>query len=571
VKVPFARAAGSEREEHVRRAFLLAALACLLALKLIAVDTGDLTELLLYVSFDSLVLIWLWLLSELVASVGRPWLASAFYFPALYSAVGLVFAHASFYPSAVERRLTLLDVTVPGIVEYFSAALSFPWLCAFFGLYVGLHVLGYLIYRFLPRPSTLSLALATLPLLLTNSLGLLYAPRTPSVMFDTAADLYGVASLPRLHARASPRARKWIAHLHNGGVKQARVSTPFKKVIVLVLETMTQRALNVESEPLSPETFLRSAAAHTHRYTRYFPNNQDSRTGMLDMLMSRLIPHEAYLKSAVAVYGPLQHELGLVEQMKTLGFQTAFAVSQTELELVVGDLAWNDKLHLSLPEIADAKKQGLLCIQPDDWENGCEDLALLPKIMSFVERHERAFVYQELIWGHDILYNDRSGRSNASYYSSYIDQLLKELQARNLQDETLLVVTSDHGFRDQGLQDELWVYQIPLWFYAPRFQERTHDELLSHLDFRDLLVAELDPNTVVQPAYHPLVMIVGPTRSNMIAAIGQQGSFLLFKERFGRELLLAQHGPGELSGDELVYAFHSYRSLFPEQLRKGKE
>jgi hypothetical protein len=412
--------------------------------------------------------------------------------------------------------------------------------------------------------------LATLPLLLTNGLGVVYAPRTPSVMFDTAADLYGMATLPRLQARASPRAQQWITHFNRGGVKQAPVNTPFDKVIVLVMEGLTQHALTAETKPLSPATFFRSGAGHAHRYTRYFPNNQDSRTGMLDMLMSRLIPHEAYLKSAVAVYGALQHEPGLVEQMKVLGYQTAFAVSQTELELVVGDLAWNEKLHLSQAEIADAKKKGLLCIQPDDWENGCEDLALLPEVMNFVERHERAFVYQEFIYGHDILYNEASGRSNGAYYSNYIDQLLEELKARNLQDRTLLVVTSDHGFRDQSLQDEAWVYQIPLWFYAPRFEARTHDELLSHLDFRDLLLAELDPNTVVQPAHHPLVMIVGPTRSNMIATMGERGSFLLFKERFGRELLLAQRG-GELSGDELVYAFHSYRARFPQQLEKRKE
>jgi hypothetical protein len=390
-------------------------------------------------------------------------------------------------------------------------------------------------------------------------------------MFDTVADLYGIATLPRLHARESPRAAQWLAHFNRSGFKQAPVSTPFKKVIVLVMEAMTQQDLNVEAKALPPTTFFRSAADHTHRYMRYFPNNQDSRTGMLDMLMSRLIPHEAYLESAVAVYGALQNEPGLVEQMKTSGYRTAFAVSQTELELVVGDLAWNERLHLSLPEIADAKKKGLLCIQPDAWENGCEDLALLPKVMSFIEGHERAFVYQELIWGHDIQYNEMSGRSNGDYYSSYIDQLLTELRARNLQDETLLVVTSDHGFRDQGLQDELWVYQIPLWFYAPRFEERTHQHLLSHSDFGELLLAELDPNTAVQPARHPLVMIVGPTRSNMVASIGEQGSFLLFKQRFGREFLLAQRGQEEFSGDELVYAFRGYRALFSKQLQKRKE
>ena len=37
---------------------------------------------------------------------------------------------------------------------------------------------------------------------------------------------------------------------------------------------------------------------------------------------------------------------------------------------------------------------------------------------------------------------------------------------------SLLVVTSDHGYRGQTAQNRLKEYRIPLWFYASRFSAR---------------------------------------------------------------------------------------------------
>jgi len=57
-------------------------------------------------------------------------------------------------------------------VSIFSAAVSFPWLCGLFAFCIGFHALAYVIHRFVPKPSTRWVALATLPLLLTNCLGI---------------------------------------------------------------------------------------------------------------------------------------------------------------------------------------------------------------------------------------------------------------------------------------------------------------------------------------------------------------------------------------------------------------
>jgi hypothetical protein len=343
----------------------------------------------------------------------------------------------------------------------------------------------------------------------------------------------------------------------------------FKKVIVLVMETMPSDRLKRESGALPSASFFRSELAHAHQYTRYFPNNQDSRTGMLDMLTSRVIPYEAYGDADVAAYERIASKDSLIDRMRLLGFRAAFAVSQVELEEVVRDLKWDELLHLSPDEIPALSKKHL-CFEPDVWEHSCEDLALLPRLVDFVANNERAFVYQEFIWGHAYEYNAASGKTNAAYYSSYVDALIAQLSARGLLDDTLIAITSDHGFRDKSKQSELAVYQIPLWFYAKRFSARREGRLFSHLDFKDLLFDELSESAAFATP-NERVLIVGPTGTGMLTAVSEDGGFVLMRQR-GSLWLLAAHRLGgtarELSPEQLRYLFEHYRADFDRALRR---
>jgi hypothetical protein len=254
----------------------------------------------------------------------------------------------------------------------------------------------------------------------------------------------------------------------------------------------------------------------------------------------------------------------LVDRFRARSYRTAFAVSQVALEEVVSELPWDTFLHWTEPEIARARER-FVCLAPDEYENGCEDRALLPKVLDFLAANERAFVYQEFIWGHSPEYNERTGKTNTAYYSAYVDELLSGLAARGLSDDTLIVLTSDHGFRDKSKQAERWVYHIPLWFYARRFQGSESSALLSHTDFGALLATEasLLPNTVDRP----LVMVVGPTGNGMLAGITHEDELLLMRRRGPFQLLATPEdartgkAPGPSPG-ELLGAFQSYRARF---------
>jgi len=507
-----------------------------------------------------------WALCELYAQRARraAWLVWSFY-PLLGLFCLQIFAHTWFFEVAIERRLTLLDLSLGGLLHFFAVALPARGSLALVILLVASAGGAVFLARWLGAVP-LRLALAVTGVLAAALAGLvLSSPRVTSPLFDGALELWQLASLPKVAPDPRAPAPALLAELdqseHTRGVGPVR----YKKVIVLVMETMTARNFERESKALPPDTFVQSAREHVQDHARYFPNNQDSRTGMLDMLFSRLVPYEAYDELGLTNYEKLVGQRSLVDAVHELGFSSAFAVSQTSLEQVVDELGWSELLHLKPADIAAAQSKRQLCFTPDEYEQSCEDLVLLPAVLDFVSRHERAFVYQEFIWGHAAEYNEASGKSNAAYYSGYVDALLRELAVRGLADDTLIALTSDHGFRDKGRQADPEVYRVPLWFYAPDLPARNVTGLFSHTDFGRLLFERLTPQ-VPPVADHGLVMMVGPTGQGNLFVVERGGGHVLLRHRAGLDLSIAQTGALVHSPSQLLALFQAYRARFAARL-----
>jgi Sulfatase len=474
-------------------------------------------------------LLWgLWLCAERL-SARADWLGRALLYPALYLLLLCSGSHAFYFESAAERRFSLFEVGASGVVYFFAHVLPLSGYLTLLALLVLVHALAFALRT---RLSSALLSLrAYAALLACAALGFMLAPRAPSPLVDAVADIWERLRTPSVRALAGPpRFAPARLDRSQSAPSIASLASPFKKVVVLVMETMTSDKLEQERRQLPESSFVNAGRAHAHRYERYFPNNQDSRTGMLGMLGSRFIPYESYSEAGRDHYMYLGERSSLATELRALGFETAFAVSQNELELVVGDLPWQHLIHLDDAKLAAARKQGLLCFVPYEFEHSCEDRALLPEVLAFLDAHERAFLYLEFIWGHASAYNQASGKTNTAYYSSYVDALIAHLRARGTLDETLIVFSSDHGFRDTALQDQLGVYRIPLWFYATRFSERRDDRLFSHLDFKDVLHHERTLGAA-PVAESPFVMIVGPTGASLLAVLTRDLDFMLLKLR----------------------------------------
>jgi len=282
------------------------------------------------------------------------------------------------------------------------------------------------------------------------------------------------------------------------------------------------------------------------------------------MLQSRVIPYEAYA-DGVHHYEFVSRLPSLVHRFNARGYETAYAVSHADREDVVADLPWKQVLLLPREEV-DAARGKMLCVTVYEFEYGCEDRAILPKVLGLLDRHPSVFLFQEFIWGHDPEYNQISGRSNADYYSSYIDAVVAHLEQIGKLDRTLIVLTSDHGYRGRSTLGENYAYQIPLWFYATRFSGREDGRLFSHIDFGDLLLFEMGA-AGVPPDANPFVAVVGPTGIDSLTILDAAGELALIRTRGHAHFLLEHHPAPGRSGPTLNPAsfarfFDEYRGYF---------
>jgi hypothetical protein len=527
-------------------------------------------ELFLACTVDALVCAWLLWVSELAARNGTRSLGalSVAFLPAFYFLFACDVVHATFFDVAAERRFSLLDVDPASVSLFLRDVVTRRWLFTAGALAVAVHVAAWWLasrsFHFPARATIVGLWVTTAAV----TAAAIYAPRVPSPLVDTAHDAYDLLTLARVVPQGFVPPPASLATLDKSDIGDVR-QPAFSKILVFVMETVPTRDFEAERAALPRKSFLRAVDEHAHRYDRYYATNQDSRTGMLDMLGSRLVPYEAYTEYGLGHYAFLSRKSSLVPTFNRLGYATAYAVSHADEEVVLRDMPWRRILTLPEERVRSSSAK-YLCVTRYEFEHGCEDLAILPDVLDFIDKHERAFVYQEFIWGHDIDYNQISGKTNADYYSSYLDQVVEHLRSRGMLDDTLIVVTSDHGYRSRSRLDRLESYQLPLVFYSTRFEAARRVELRSHLDFKDLLFFEAGsrdrPNDV-----NPFVMNVGPTGAGTLAVITRDQGLLLLRMRENLAFVLADRrvqvaAAGATGGVEtpatFLAAFREYRERF---------
>jgi len=514
-------------------------------------------------ALEVLVLALLWALSTWASASRRAAVrvlgALVFYVP-FYVVLLCSLAHTFFFESAAERRFTLLELDVGTLVFFFRKVLPVRGLLLLGALFAAVHVLALPVKRTTHTMRPLRVALALAVAWAGLAVALVSLPRVPSPLADMGAELWEQLSTPRVAVDRTGPARFAPTLLDKSRTVLPTGELAYDKVLVFVMETMTSDLFEREEKALPRTTFVRAVTEHAHVHTRYFATNQDSRTGMLAMLGSRLVPYEAYTGAGRDGYVKLAKQSSLVDLFQKLGYRTTFAVSQREIELVVGDLPWDERIHLEEGDL-ETMREKHLCFVPYEFEHSCEDRALLPRVLQAIDASPRVFLYQEFIWGHASEYNKASGKTNTEYYSAYLDAIVEHLARTGQLDRTLIVLTSDHGFRDKGLQSDRAVYQIPLWFFAPRLTGRKETRLYSHLDFKDLLLAQLSPGREPPPE-SPFVMMVGPTGTSFLAVLEQSGPFLLLKARGGSRYLVHAEGDVLREAPDYLRLFEDYLAGF---------
>jgi hypothetical protein len=449
-------------------------------------------------------------------------------------------AYTYFYSVAEDRELSLLSVGVwTGLRVLFDELLTPGGVALLAGFFVFAHVVALLWTRRGPTLPGPAWGFAIPPALTCLCFigGITIHERMRSPLADLGREIVFLATTPRLDLVSAPKLPFEPRVLDKSRADDPSHVYSFDYVLVFVMETMITRDFKDESARLPADTFVRSALPQVHSYTDYHSNNQDSRTGMLDMLMSRVIPYEAYA-DGVNHYQFVSKLPSMVDRFNARGYETAYVVSHADREAVISDLPWKQIMLLPAAEV-DALRGQMLCVTVYEFEYGCEDRAMLPKLFGLLDEHPKAFVYQEFIWGHDPEYNEISGRSNADYYSKYLDSVVEHLRATDKLDRTLIVLTSDHGYRGRATLSESFAYHIPLWFYATRFSARENNELFAHIDFQELLLHEMGISPAPQP--EPFVVVVGPTGISSLTVLDAAGELALIRTRGNTNFLLSRH------------------------------
>lgn len=453
-------------------------------------------------------------------------------------------AYTYFYAVAEDRELSLLSVGVwTGLRVLFAELLTPGGVALLAGFFFIAHAVALLWTR---RGPTLPGGRwgYWIPPVLTLACfigGALIHERMRSPLADLGREIVFLATTPRLDLASAPKLPFGPRVLDKSRADDPSHVYNFDYVLVFVMETMITRDFKEESARLPAGTFVRSALPHVHSYTDYHSNNQDSRTGMLNMLMSRVIPYEAYA-DGVNHYRFVSKLPSMVDRFNARGYQTAYVVSHADREDVISDLPWKQIMLLPAAEV-DALRGQMLCVTVYEFEYGCEDRAVLPKLFGLLDAQPKAFVYQEFIWGHDPEYNEISGRSNADYYSKYLDAVVEHLRETNKLDRTLIVLTSDHGYRGRSTLSESFAYHIPLWFYSTRFSARENHQLYAHIDFQALLLYEMGLSP--EPPAEPFVAVVGPTGISSLTVLDAAGELALIRTRGETNFLLSRRAaPG---------------------------
>jgi hypothetical protein len=458
---------------------------------------------------------------------------------AFYLSLIAELAYTYFYKVAENRELSLLCVGVlPGLRVLFSDLLTPRGILTVLGLIALAHIAALLWTWRGPtlRLGKLAYALPPAITLVATVGGIVVPERMRSPLADLGRELLFLATTPQLDLASAQKLPFAPKILDKASADDPSHHYAFDNVLIFVMETMITRDFKDESSKLPAETFVHRVLPNTHRYTDYHSNNQDSRTGMLDMLQSRVIPYEAYA-DGVDHYRFVSRLPSMVDRFNARGYETAYVVSHADREDVISDLAWKRVTLLPEKEV-DALRSKLLCVTIYEFEYGCEDRAMLPKVFQLLDENPKTFLYQEFIWGHDPEYNEISGRSNADYYSAYLDAIVEHLRETNKLDRTLIVLTSDHGYRGRATLGEPYAYQIPLWFYATRFSEREDHQLFSHINFQDLLLHELGVRPAPQP--DPFVAVVGPTGISSLTVLDAAGELALIRTRGTTNFLLSR-------------------------------
>jgi hypothetical protein len=468
------------------------------------------------------------------------------------------FLFNAFFEDAVHRRYSFLDADRDNVAYLLNSILPwsvFVWLAV---VTAAMYAAAYFLHHRILRPTRWIGWM-----ILAAAFGTWVLQDRPALHAFVASDVKDYLSGTPL----PPPSRSQF-DLTDYKSQAPPIQGKYRRILLFVMESITVQAMQKECAE-NPCVFER-LAANSHVYSRYYSANQDSRTGILSLLQSTFIPYPAYADRDVQQYDAIAKKPGLLGQLNRAGYSTSLAASIADHERVLMDQPWSRVWMLSEEE---AKGGGeFLCLHPYEFERSCEDRILMDRLVNHLVQEPRAFLLHEFIFGHSMEYNELAKKSSVRYYSDFIQEMLSRLAGRSGLEDTLVIITSDHGIRDRQTAGDPESYHIPLIFYNSRFARQENTGFFAHMDFVRILAAEEAGIPAV--SRRQIVPIMGSTGSAMIGLLSEDQGLVILKNRRAGARLWSQRcvspaGPCQ-EPQNVLPAFEAFRNVFQGDLQLYK-
>lgn len=253
----------------------------------------------------------------------------------------------------------------------------------------------------------------------------------------------------------------------------------YQKILVFVMESQNYEDIKKEND--FKITFEKAGYA-CEKYNNYYTTNLDSYTSLISILNSILIPYQAY--ASKTDYNFINNKTNLAELFLKNNYKTIFISTYNENPFIPDKNYWNEII-----ERKDINETNHLCLNINKIDSACEDKTAIDKIINETESNNKLFLMQEMVYGHLFRWEEKTKIKPIDYYNSFFEELLIKLNNTNLSQKTLIIITSDHGKREDATN--INNYHIPLYLCANNIEKKENNQFLSHINFKDIILEKM--------------------------------------------------------------------------------
>jgi len=292
----------------------------------------------------------------------------------------------------------------------------------------------------------------------------------------------------------------------------------YENILLIVLEGVTAKDFENEFMKI-PGGFWEKNKNNITYYKNYYTTNLDSYTSLISMLTGIQVPYRAYADESA--YTGVNSANNLARDLKNRDFKNLFISTYQYQPYVPVKNSWNQIVDMSgLKE-----KGNWLTLGTNKMESATEDKAAIPFVMEYIQKNEKIFLLDELVYGHSPEWRARTGVTQLEYYDSFLTELKEKIKQAGELSKTLFVVVSDHGDRSKAFDSEN--YRVPLFLFYSENREKVNNDFLSHLDLPQLIYYHSGASK--EPDARENIFIVGSTERWIYGEIksGNEHTFIL--------------------------------------------